>query len=75
MAQRMGTPVGDPAVRILFDTWAVLMAVACGSPGSEVSDPGRVSERIEATYRIFARLWQPWHPGLSPDEASRDNTG
>jgi hypothetical protein len=75
MARRMGTPVGDPAVRILFDTWAVLMAVACGSPGSEVSDPGRVSERIEATYRIFARLWQPWHPGLSPDEASRDNTG
>ena len=75
MAERMGTPVGDPAVRILFDTWAVLMAVACGSPGSEVSDPGRVSERIEATYRIFARLWQPWHPGLRPDGASRDNIG
>ena len=75
MAERMGTPVGDPAVRILFDTWAVLMAVACGSPGTDVSDPGRVSERIEATYRIFARLWQPWHPGLRPDGASRDNTG
>ena len=75
MAERMGTPVGDPAGRILFDTWAVLMAVACGSPGTDVSDPGRVSERIEATYRIFARLWQPWHPGLRPDGASRDNTG
>ena len=75
MAERMGTPVGDPAVRILFDTWAVLMEVACGSPGTDVSDPGRVSERIEATYRIFARLWQPWHPGLRPDGASRDNTG
>lgn len=74
MAARMGTSVHDPAVRILFDTWAVLMAVACGSPGTEVSDPGRVSDRIESTYRVFARLWQPWHPGVGPDQTSRDTS-
>ena len=64
MATRMGVSVHDPAIRILFDTWAVLMAVACGNPGSDFSDPGMVSDLIESTYGIFARLWQPWHtPG------------
>ena len=62
MAARMGLSVHDPAIRILFDTWAVLMAVACDSPGIDLSDPSRVSDRIESTYGVFARLWQPWHP-------------
>ena len=62
MATRMAVSVHDPAIRILFDTWAVLMAVACDSPGIDVSDPGRVSDRIESTYRVFARLWMPWNP-------------
>ena len=62
MATRMAVSVNDPAIRILFDTWAVLMAVACDSPGIDVSDPGRVSDRIESTYRVFARLWMPWNP-------------
>ena len=62
MAARMGVTAQHPAIRILFDTWAVLMAVACGSPGIDVSDPGRVSDRIESTYGIFAQLWQPWYP-------------
>jgi AcrR family transcriptional regulator len=74
MAARMETSVHDPAVRILFDTWAVLMAVACGSPDTDVADPGRVSDRIESTYRVFVRLWQPWHPGVSPDQTSPDNS-
>ena len=26
------------------------------------ADPGRVSDRIESTYGIFAQLWQPWYP-------------
>lgn len=62
MARRMGVSVHHPAVRILFDTWAVLMAAACGTPGAEPSDPGMVSDRIEAVYEVFTRLWQPWHP-------------
>ena len=62
MATRMAVSVNDPAIRILFDTWAVLMAVACDSPGIDVRDPGRVSDRIESTYRVFARLCMHWNP-------------
>lgn len=61
-ARRMGVSVRHPAVRVLFDTWAVLMATACGHAGAEVGGPGAVSDRIEATYAVFTRLWQPW-PG------------
>lgn len=60
MALRMGVSVQHPAIRVLFDTWAVLMATACGHAGAEVGGPGAVSDRIEATYAVFARLWQPW---------------
>jgi AcrR family transcriptional regulator len=60
IAGRMGLPVADPAVRVVFDTWAVLMATALGSPASDASDPGAVSNRIEETFAIFTRLWQPW---------------
>ena len=60
IARRMGVPVTDPAVRVVFDTWAVLMATALGTPGSGSSDPGAVCERIEETFSIFTRLWKPW---------------
>lgn len=60
IAHRMGLPVTDPAVRIVYDTWAVLMATALGIPGSDASDPRAVSDRIEETFALFARLWQPW---------------
>ena len=60
IAARMGLPPAHPAVRVVFDTWAVLMATALGSPGSDASDPGAVSDRIEETFAIFTRLWQPW---------------
>ncbi len=71
MAGRMGVPVDHPAVRILFDTWAVLMAAACadlGTSGSAPIEPGIVCERIQSTYAVFARLWSPWRP---PAGASR----
>jgi len=72
IARRMGLPVAHPAVRIVFDTWAVLMATALGVPGSGASDPVSVSERIEASYAIFTRLWQPWLPqGQPPSGAPR----
>lgn len=63
MARRMGVPVSDPAVRVLFDTWAVLMASACGDPRAHAGTPGMLSDRIEETYRVFMRLWRPWRDG------------
>ena len=60
-----------PAVRILFDTWAVLMAAALGSPGSEDIGPAAVSDRIEQTFALFTRLWQPWQgPDPTPSYAA-----
>lgn len=60
IAHRMEVPVTHPAVRIVFDTWAVLMATALGIPGRDESDPCTVSDRVESSYAIFTRLWQPW---------------
>ena len=57
---RMGVPATDPAVRVVFDTWAVLMATALGSPGGDAADPSAVCDRIEETFAIFTRLWKPW---------------
>ncbi len=68
IAGRMGLPVTDPAVRVVFDTWAVLMATALGSPGTDASDPRAVSDRIEETFAIFTRLWKPWNPGTPASE-------
>lgn len=62
LARRMGVPNTHPALRIVFDTWAVLMAAALGTPDSDASDPMAVSDRIEETFEIFTRLWRPWNP-------------
>lgn len=72
IAGRMGVPAADPAVRIVFDTWAVLMATALGTPGSDASDPRAVADRIEATYALFTRLWRPWR---SPDQTPPGEPG
>jgi len=67
LARRMGVDVGHQAVRILFDTWAVLMAAALGSSRSDLGCPGVVADQIEATYAVFTRLWSPWQPeGSTP---------
>ena len=60
LARRMNVAVDDPAIRILFDTWAVLMAIACGIPGSQSMAPGQAADQIESTYAVFTRLWRPW---------------
>lgn len=60
LARRMAVPVDHPVIRILFDTWAVLMAAACSTIPAEEMGPGVVADRIEDTYAIFIRLWQPW---------------
>jgi len=63
IAGRMGTSVDDPAVRIVLDTWAVLMASAVDVPGVESLGPSEFLKRIEQSYRLFIRLWQPWPGG------------
>lgn len=60
LARRMAVSVDHPATRILFDTWAVLMAAACGNLSAEDTRPGVVADRIEETYALFTRLWRPW---------------
>lgn len=62
LARRLAVPMDHPALRILFDTWAVLMATALGSPGDEGMGPGEAADRIETTFALFTRLWQPWDP-------------
>lgn len=62
MAGRMGVPVAHPAIRILFDTWAVLMAAACQEIAALGGPPfGQrvVCDRIESAYAVFASLWKP----------------
>ena len=61
-AQRMGVSMGHPAIRILFDTWAVVMGVAChglGVVGEPPIEPDVLCDRIESVYGIFTRLWRP----------------
>lgn len=73
LARRLRLPVDDPAVRILFDTWAVLMAAALGNPGGGDLGPSVVADRIEQTFALFTRLWRPWdadHP-TPPDTERR----
>jgi hypothetical protein len=69
MARRMDVSVEHPAVRILFDTWAVLMASACSGLGTADGPPiaeGVVCDRIELTYAVFSRLWRPWRTQHQP---------
>ncbi|MCV7215838.1 TetR family transcriptional regulator [Mycobacterium crocinum] len=61
-AQRMGVAADHPSIRILFDTWAVVMGVACrglGTPGSPPIEPDVVCDRIESVYALFTQLWTP----------------
>jgi len=60
--RRMGVSAGHPSIRILFDTWAVVMGVAChglGTPGGLPIEPDVVCRRIESVYRLFTELWTP----------------
>ena len=75
IAARMGLPVTDLSVRVVFDTWAVLMATALGRPGSDAADPRIVSDRIEETFAIFTRLWKPWNPTADREEEQPPSGG
>lgn len=59
-ARRMGVATSHPAIRILFDTWAVVMGVAChglGAVGGPPVEPDILCNRIESAYGFFTRLW------------------
>jgi AcrR family transcriptional regulator len=61
-ARRMNVSTHDPAIRILFDTWAVVMGVACqglGAEGGLPIEPDILCDRIESVYGVFTRLWLP----------------
>ncbi len=61
-ARRMGVARDDPAVKVLFDTWAVVMSVACqglGAPGRPPVDADVLCDRIASVFAIFTRLWAP----------------
>ena len=75
-AQRMGVDRQHPAIRILFDTWAVVMGVACrglGTPDGPAIDTDVVCRRIEAVYALFTGLWTPdATPGQTPAGVSAE---
>ena len=73
LARRMGIATGDPAVRIVLDTWAVLVAAGVDTPGATIASPDDIMDRIGSSYSVFTRLWQPWRdPGQPPSgEAGR----
>ena len=60
LAKRMGVAVDDPAVRILLDTWAVMVAAAVDVPEVATLGPGDILGRIDRAYAVFTRLWRPW---------------
>lgn len=60
LADRMGVGVDDPAVRIVLDTWAVLVTAAVDVPGIDTMGPGEMMARIGDSYEVFIRLWHPW---------------
>ncbi len=64
-AQRMGVTADHPSIRILFDTWAVVMGVACNGLGTADGppiEPDVVCRRIESVYGLFTRLWARGRP-------------
>ncbi|WP_431233665.1 TetR/AcrR family transcriptional regulator [Mycolicibacterium psychrotolerans] len=75
-AQRMGVTADHPAIRLLFDTWSVVMGVACNGLGTADGppiEPDVVCRRIESVYGLFARLWAPWvTPGPTPAGVSAE---
>jgi len=60
LAERMGVAIDDPAVRIILDTWAVMIATAVDVPEVATLGPGDVITRIDRAYGVFIRLWRPW---------------
>ena len=69
--RRMGIDAGHRAVRILFDTWAVLMAAALGTPAPrwETGQCGR-RPHPEGSTHYSPGSQRPWNLLGSPSRAS-----
>jgi AcrR family transcriptional regulator len=66
MARRMGVPLGDPAVALVTDTWAILFSHSfadLGQPGNPPIQAEVVCERLSATVEQFRRTWSPYTSG------------
>lgn len=77
LAQRMGLPAGDPAVRLVADMWTLLFAASfrgMGTPGDDPISAQALCDRIERTYQLFTRLWAPWQTDGQPPRAVRNNS-
>lgn len=62
MARRMGVPVGDRAVTLVADTWAILFSdsfAGLGQPGNDPIESRVICDRLSATVELFRRTWQP----------------
>ncbi len=75
-AERMGVASDHPAIRILIDTWAVVMGVACrglGTADGPAIETEVVCRRIESVYALFTGLWAPEAtPGQTPAGVSAE---
>jgi AcrR family transcriptional regulator len=70
MARRMGVPIGDRAVALVTDTWAILFSdsfAGLGLPGHDPIEPEIVCDRLCATVEVFRRTWQPSLGAAEPD--------
>lgn len=77
LAERMGLPVDDPAVRLVADTWTVVFAASfrgMGTPGDEPIEARALCDRLVRTYTLFTRLWGPWQTDGQPPRAVRNNS-
>ena len=84
MARRMGVPVGDRAVTLVTDTWAIVFAYSfadLGQPGNPPIEAGIVCDRLSATFELFRRTWSPWASetsewcaGVNPPQAHESDS-
>lgn len=76
LAERMGLPAEDPAVRLVADTWTLLFAASfrgMGTPGGDPIEAQVLCDRLRETYTLFTRLWGPWQTDGQPPRAVRNN--
>lgn len=62
MARRMNVPVGDRAVTLATDVWAVIFAesfAGLGQPGNDSFEPEVICRRLSATVELFRHTWVP----------------
>jgi AcrR family transcriptional regulator len=62
MARRMDVPVGDPAVTLVTDMWAIVHAYSfagLGLPDNPPIEADVICDRLCTTFELFRRTWTP----------------